>query len=74
MQKKTNMNLIKKVHENKDFCNFVMLSGDTKILGFNQYQKCEKTRFIIYSDLECLIEKLDGCKNNLEISSKTKVG
>ena len=29
--------------------------------------------FIIYADLECLIEKIDGCKNNPENSSTTKV-
>ena len=29
--------------------------------------------FVIYADLECLIEKIDGCKKNLENSSTTKV-
>ena len=29
---------------------------DTKILGFNQYEKSDKARFIIYADLECLME------------------
>ena len=29
---------------------------------------------MIYADLECLIEKINGCKNNLENSSTTKVG
>ena len=51
-----------------------MLSEDTKILEFNQYQKSHKTPFVIYADLECLIEKTDGCKNNTENSSTTKVG
>ena len=51
-----------------------MLSEDTKILEFCQYQKCDKTPFIIYADLECLLEKIDGCKNNPENSSTTKVG
>ena len=41
-----------------------MLSEDTKILQFNQYQKFDKAPFIIYADLECLIEKIDGCKND----------
>ena len=56
--------------ENKDFCNIIMPSEDTKILEFNQYQKSDKAPFIIYADLECIIEKIDGCKNNLENSSK----
>ena len=39
----------KKVCENKDFCDVNMPSEDTKILEFNQYQKCDKTPFIIYA-------------------------
>ena len=46
---------------------------DTKILEFNQYQKSDKTPFVIYADLECLIEKTDGCKNNPENPSTTKL-
>ena len=41
----------------------------TKVFTFNQYQKSDKATFIIYADLECLIEKRDGCKNNSENSS-----
>ena len=36
-----------------------MLSDDTKILEFNQYQKSNKTSFVIYVNLECIIEKVD---------------
>ena len=43
-----------------------------KILEYNQYQKSDKAIFIIYADLECLIEMLDGYKNNPENSSTTK--
>ena len=64
----------KKVCENKDFFNIVMPSEGTKILGFNQYQKSDKSPFIIYADLECLIEKTDRCKNNPENPSSTKLG
>ena len=60
------MNLIKKVCENKDFCTIVMLSEDTKTLKFLQFQKSDKATFIIYADLEYLIERIDGCKNNPE--------
>ena len=42
----------KKVCENKDFCNIIMPSEDTKILEFNQYQKFDKVPFIIYADIE----------------------
>ena len=51
-----------------------MPSEDTKILKCNQYQKYDKKPFIIYADCEYLIEKIDGCKNNLENASTTKVG
>ena len=49
----------KKVCENKEFCNVV----------YAQYCKSDKAQFIIYADLESLMEKIDGCKNNLEKSS-----
>ena len=51
-----------------------MPSEETKILEFNQHKISDKAPFIIYSDLECLIEKTDGCKNNPENSSSTKEG
>ena len=49
----------------KILINVVMPSEDT-MLEFNQYQKSDKTQFIIYVGLEFLIEKIDGCKNNPE--------
>ena len=54
----------KKVCENKDFCDAIMPSEVTKILEFNQYQKSGQATFIIYADLECIIEKVARCKNN----------
>ena len=70
---KNRLELRKKIYENKDFCNIIMLSVDIRILEFNQYQKSDKAPFIIYADLQCIIQKVDGCKNNLENSSATKV-
>ena len=70
---KNRLELRKKIYENKDFCNIIILSVDIKILEFNQYQKSDKAPFIIYADLQCIIQKVDGCKNNLENSSATKV-
>ena len=51
-----------------------MPSKDTKILEFNPYQKSDKAPSIIYADLESLIKRMDGCKNNFEETSTTKVG
>ena len=39
-----------------------MPSKGIKILEFNQYQKSDKAQFIIYVDLEGIIEKTDRCK------------
>ena len=62
-----------KVCENKDFCNIIMPSEDTKILEFNQYQKLDKAPSITYADLEYLIEKIDGCENSPDNLFITKV-
>ena len=70
---KNKLKSLERVCENKDFCSVVMPSEDTKILELNQYQKSDKGSFIIYANLECIIEKIDGCKNNPENSSTTKV-
>ena len=64
----------KKVCGNKDFCNINMPSEETKVLEFNRSQKSDKTPYITYPDLECLIDvkMFDGCKNNPEDSSTIK--
>ena len=48
-------------------------SEDTKKLEFNQFQKSDKAPFTIYGDLEYIIKRNDGCKNDPEHSSTTKV-
>ena len=37
---------------------------NTEVLEFNHYQKCDIAPFIIYADLECIIEKINGWENN----------
>ena len=44
-----------------------------KILKYNQGEKSMKVPFIIYADLESLLEKMNTCYNNLERSSTTKI-
>ena len=63
----------KRVCENKDFCAVIMSLEFTKILEFTQYEKSDKAPFLIYADLECIMEKIDGCKNNPENWSTAKV-
>ena len=50
-----------------------MPEEDTKILKYNQGEKSMKVPFIIYSDLECLLQKMNTCHNNPEESSTTKI-
>ena len=63
----------KKVRKNKDFCNTIKPSEDTKILEFNQYQKSDKAPSVNYADLECIIKNIDGCKSNPQNLSTAKV-
>ena len=63
----------KNVCENEDFCDVIKSSEDTKLLEFNQYQKSDKAPFNIYADVQYIAEKIDGCKNDNEKSSITKV-
>ena len=70
LQQKTHTNLIKTF----DFCRVAMLSEDTKTLELNQYQKSDKSSFVIYAAFKFLIEKIDRYKNNTENLSTTKEG
>ena len=63
-----------KVCKNKDFCGIAVPSEKINILEFNQYMKSDRMPYIIYADLESLIEKIDGCANIPEKSSTTKLG
>ena len=63
----------KKVYENHDYCRVVMLNEDNKILKYNHGEKSMKAPFIIYADLESLLEKMNTCHNNPEKSSITKI-
>ena len=65
----------KNLCKNNDFCETVMALWINGILKFNQYMKSDKMPYIIYTDLEFLIKKKkDGCANNAESSSTTKIG
>ena len=45
-----------------------------KISKFNQYTRMEKMLYIIYTDLNCLVKKMDGCATDPGKSSTTKIG
>ena len=50
-----------------------MLSEKKCILEFKQNVKSNKMPYIIYADIKYLIKKIDGCANNPENSSATKI-
>ena len=63
----------KKICENHEYCHVEMPNEDNKIIKYNQGEKSIKSRFIIYADLECLLEKISTCYNNPEESSTTEI-
>ena len=63
----------KKICENHDYCDVEMPNEDNKTIKYNQGEKSIKSPFIIYADLECLLEKLNTCYNNPEESSTTEI-
>ena len=50
-----------------------MPNEDNKIIKYNQGEKSIKLPFIIYADLECLLEKMSTCYNNPEESSTNEI-
>ena len=50
-----------------------MPNEDNKILKYNHREKSMRASFIIYADLESLLEKMNTCHNNPEKSSTTKI-
>ena len=62
----------KKVCENHDYCYVEMPEEYNKILIYNKREKSMRGPFIIYADLECLLEKISAYHNNPEKSSITK--
>ena len=63
----------KKICENNDCCHVEMPNEDNKIIKYNQGEKSIRSPFIIYADLECLLEKISTFYNNLEESSTTEI-
>ena len=67
------LNVHKKVCENHDYCNTEMPSNDNNLIRYNQGEKSLKLPFVIYADLECILEKISTCYNNPNLSSTTKI-
>ena len=63
----------KEICENHDYCHVEMPNEDNKIIKYNQGEKSIRSPFIIYVDLECLLEKISTCYNSFEESSTTEI-
>ena len=50
-----------------------MPNEENKKIKYNQGEKSIKLPFIIYADLDCLLEKMSTCYNNLGESSTTEI-
>ena len=63
----------KKICENHDHCHVEMPNKDNNTIKYNHGEKSMKLPFVIYADLECLLEKMSTCINNPNESSTTKI-
>ena len=63
----------KKICENHDYCHVERPTKNNNIIKYNHGEKSMKVPFIIYADLECLLEKMSTCINNPNESSTTKI-
>ena len=63
----------KKICENHNYCNVEMPTKDNNIIKYNQGEKSIKLPFVVYADLECLLEKMSTCQNNPRESSTTEI-
>ena len=62
-----------KICENHHYCHVEMPTKDNDIIKYNRGEKSMKLPFVIYADLECLLEKMSTCENNPNESSTTKI-
>ena len=61
-----------KVCYDHSYCYVEMSNKDNKILKYSHGEKSLKAQFMIYADLECLLEKNHSCQNNPEKSYTEK--
>ena len=63
----------KKICENHNYCNVEMPTKDNNLIKYNQGEKSIKLPFVVYADLECLLEKMSTCQNNPNESSTSEI-
>ena len=70
---KSKLEAHKKICENHDYCCVEMPTKNNNIIKYNHREKSLKLPFVIYADLECLLEKMSTRINNPNESSTTKI-
>ena len=63
-----------KVYNDHDYYYVEMHNEYNKILKYIHGKKSSKSPFMIYADLECLLEKMHSCQTNPEKSYAEKKG
>ena len=64
----------KKICENHDYCHIAMDTKNNNTIKNNHGEKSMKNvPFVIYADLECLLEKMSTCINSPNESSTTEI-
>ena len=63
----------KKICENRDYCRVEMPTKDNNVIKYNHGEKSIKLPFVVYTDLECLLEKMSTSYNNPKELSTTKI-
>ena len=61
------------VCKNHHYCYVEMPKEDNKILKYTPGEKSMKVPYIIYADLEYLLERISNCHNHPKKSSTTKI-
>ena len=70
---KSKLEAHKKICENHDYAHVEMPTKNNNIIKYNHGEKSMKLPFVIYADLECLLEKMSTRINNPNESSTTKI-
>ena len=63
---KNKLEAYKTICENRDYCRVEMPTKDNNTIKYNHGEKSIKLPFVVYTDLECLLEKMSTCYNNPE--------
>ena len=76
---KSKLEIHKRMCENHDYCYVQMPSNENKILEYKHSQKSKRAPFVIYCDLECLLQKTndeshDQNKSTIKINKHIPCG